>query len=106
MIARTWHGTLDAARADEYAQYVRETGVIDLRKTPGNRGVLMLFDRSGSVAHITMISFWDSIDSIRKFAGDDVTKARYYPRDRDFLHELEPRVQHLEVETAEGPIFA
>jgi len=106
MIARTWQGTLDAARVDEYLQYVQQTGVKDLRKTPGNRGVLMMIDRTGPVAQLKMISFWDSIDSIRAFAGDDVLKARYYQRDRDFLHVLEPRVQHLEVTDAEGPLFA
>ena len=82
-----------------------ETGVTDLRNTPGNRGVLVMVDRSGTVAQLTLISFWDSVDSIRKFAGDDVLKARYYPRDREFLHEIAPRVQHLEVSAAEGPLF-
>ena len=102
MIARTWHGRTDLARADEYTEYLRETGVNELRSTPGNRGVIVLLDRSGAAAHFTLISFWDSVDSIRRFAGDDVLKARYYGRDREFLHELEPRVQHLEVVVSDG----
>ena len=105
MIARVWHGRTDVARADEYTKYLQETGVIDLRKTPGNRGVTILCDRSGPAAHFTLISFWDSVESIRKFAGQDVLKARYYPKDREFLHALEPQVQHLEVEVKEGPLF-
>jgi heme-degrading monooxygenase HmoA len=92
-----WHGRTDAARAEEYTQYLRETGVTDLRKTPGNRRVLVLCDRGPQVADFTLISFWDSVDSIRRFAGDDVLKARYYVRDRELLHELEPRVRHFEV---------
>ena len=31
------------------------------------------------------------------FAGDDLTKARYYPEDKEFLLELEPTVQHYEI---------
>lgn len=27
--------------------------------------------------------FWDSMDAIRAFAGDDVHRARYYPPDID-----------------------
>ena len=53
MIARTWHGRMDLARADEYTQYLRETGVNDLRKTQGNRGVIVMCDRSGPAAHFT-----------------------------------------------------
>lgn len=101
MIARTWHGRTDASRAEEYTKYVKQTGVTDLRNTPGNQGVLVLCDRSGNAAHFTVISFWDSLDSIRKFAGDDVLKARYYPRDPEFLHALEPRVQHADVAVSE-----
>jgi len=104
MIARMWHGRTDAARADEYTQYLRDTGVTDLRGTPGNRAVLVLCNRSGDAADFTLISFWDSVDAIRRFAGQDVLKARYYERDADFLHELEPRVQHLEVVVSEGDL--
>jgi heme-degrading monooxygenase HmoA len=105
MIARVWHGRTDVARADEYTKYLQQTGVTDLRRIPGNRGVLVLCDRSGSEAKFTLISFWDSVDAIRKFAGEDVLKARYYPQDRDFLRELEPHVQHLDVAVTEGPLF-
>ncbi|MGZ8853385.1 MAG: antibiotic biosynthesis monooxygenase [Thermoanaerobaculia bacterium] len=97
MIARLWNGRTDASRAGEYIEYLRETGVTDLRNTPGNEGVIVLCDRSGATAKFTLISFWDSVDAIRQFAGADVLEARYYPRDPDFLHELEPRVQHLEL---------
>lgn len=105
MIARTWHGKIDVARVDEYVKYVEQTGVRDLRKTPGNLGVVVMVDRSGPDARMTLISFWDSVDSIRKFAGDDVLKARYYPRDGEFLHELAPRVEHFDVTATEGPLF-
>jgi len=37
------------------------------------------------------------MDSVKSFAGDDPTKARYYPQDDEFLLEREPLVQHFEV---------
>lgn len=97
MIARLWHGRTDANRFDEYMNYMRQTGVRDLRATPGNQRVLVLCERREGVADIVFISLWDSIESIRAFAGNDITKARYYPRDSEYLHELEPNVRHLEV---------
>jgi len=97
MIARIWHGRTDADRFDEYMDYMTRTGVRDLRATPGNQRVLVLCERGEKSADIVFISLWDSLESIRAFAGDDITKARYYPRDTEFLHELEPNVRHLDV---------
>ena len=102
MIARTWHGAVPAGRADEYAGYLSRTGVPDLESTPGNRGVYVLRRLDGGNAHFLLISLWDSLETIRAFAGDDVERARYYPHDHDFLLELEPRVTHYEVITAPG----
>jgi heme-degrading monooxygenase HmoA len=97
MIARTWHGMVPAARADDYMAYLERTGLPDYRATPGNRGVWVLRRTEGDRAHFLLVSLWESMDAIRAFAGDDVERARYYPEDRGFLLELEPRVTHYEV---------
>lgn len=97
MIARIWHGVTSAAQADEYAAYLERTGARDCRATPGNRGVYVLRRVKHDRAEFTFISLWDSLDAIRRFAGEDYEKARYYPEDRDFLIELEPFVDHYEV---------
>ena len=97
MIARLWHGAVPAAKGDRYADYLRQTGVTDCLATPGNRGVHVLRRRVGAEIHFLFISFWDSMDAIRAFAGDDVERARYYPEDREYLLELEPGVAHYEV---------
>jgi heme-degrading monooxygenase HmoA len=97
MIARTWHGIVPQAKADAYHAYLYRTGVLDLRATPGNLGVHVLRRREGALAHFLMISWWDSPESIRAFAGQDVERARYYPNDADYLLELEPTVTHYDV---------
>lgn len=40
MIARMWHGATDAAKADDYLDYLNRTGVPDLQATEGNQGGL------------------------------------------------------------------
>jgi heme-degrading monooxygenase HmoA len=97
VIARLCHGAVPAAKGDAYAAYLGRTGVSECRGTPGNRGVEVLRRTAGGEAHFLFISFWDSMDAIRTFAGDDVERARYYPEDRDYLVELEPNVTHYEV---------
>ncbi|NIS80244.1 MAG: antibiotic biosynthesis monooxygenase [Anaerolineales bacterium] len=97
MIARLWHGVVPADKADAYNNYLHETGVPDLQNTPGNEGVYVLRRIEDDVAHYLMLSLWDSLDSIKAFAGDDIERARYYPKDTDFLLELEPTVRHYQV---------
>lgn len=97
LIARIWHGVTPAARAEEYAAYLAQTGVRDCRATPGNRGVYVLRRVQNDRAEFTFMSLWESLAAIRRFAGEDYEKARYYPEDRDFLIELEPFVHHYDV---------
>ncbi|HYU08939.1 MAG TPA: hypothetical protein VEK77_06130 [Gemmatimonadales bacterium] len=100
LIARIWHGVTEAARADDYADYLGRTGLRDCRATAGNRGVFVLRRPLGDRVAFTFISLWESLDAIRRFAGDDYEKARYYDEDRDFLVELEPFVDHYDVVAA------
>ena len=59
----------------------------------------MLVERwvEGDAAHFLITTLWDSVDAIKKFAGEDYEVARYYDDDDDFLLEREPRVHHSEV---------
>lgn len=97
MIARTWHGRVPRTKAAAYRRYLEATGLPDYRSTPGNRGVLVLTRDEGDVTHFLLVSFWETLDAIRAFAGDDLERARYYPEDTEFLLEMEPTVTHYDV---------
>ena len=106
MIARCWDGLTKAEQADVYADYVRRTGVADLAATQGNRGVYLLRRREGDDARFRVLSLWDSMEGIRRFAGADPERARYYPEDARFLKALPPGVEHFDVVAEAGPIVA
>ena len=97
MIARTWHGRVPADKADAYRALLDRSGLADYRATPGYRGILVLRRTEGDVTHFELTTLWESWEAIRRFAGDDPTRARYYPEDDDFLLEKEPAVIHHEV---------
>ena len=97
MIARIWRGFTDASKADEYLDYLRLTGLKDYRETAGNRGVLALRRVHGDRCEFVLISLWDSMDAVRRFAGENADIAKYYPKDTHYLLELEPHVRHYEV---------
>ena len=100
MIARRWHGRVAASDAPEYLALMRSVALPDYRATPGNLGAWCLHrpDPGGAAeVHVEMFTLWEDEAAIRRFAGDDPARARYYPFDADFLLELEPEVVHFEV---------
>jgi heme-degrading monooxygenase HmoA len=97
MIARTWHGMTPAAKADAYLDFLKQRALPDYRRIPGNLGAWILRREEGERTHFTTLTFWESREAIAAFAGDDISLAKYYPEDRDFLLEFEPQVQHHEL---------
>jgi heme-degrading monooxygenase HmoA len=97
VIARIWHGVTAAAKSEEYLDYLNETGVPDYRATEGNRGVYVMRRVEGDRAHFLTLSFWNSIDDVKRFAGPDPERAKYYSADEEFLLDFEPTVGHYEV---------
>jgi hypothetical protein len=54
---------------DAYAQYMRGTGMAGYKATPGHVLALMLRHDLEDACEFLMISLWESMDSIRAFAG-------------------------------------
>lgn len=102
MLARTWHGVTQAEDADRYLEILRETGFSEYRATPGNLGVLGLRRVRDGRAEFLLLTLWQSEEAIRRFAGDDMERAVYYPEDERFLLEKEELVDHYEVVFDDG----
>lgn len=106
MITRVWRGHTRSEDADAYGAFLESRGFADYRGTPGNRGAL-LFRRVGvGTAEFILVSFWEDLDAIRRFAGPDPEKAVYYPEDEHFLLGKEPRVMHYELAASMGESLA
>jgi heme-degrading monooxygenase HmoA len=103
LIARVWRGVVAVQDADVYADYIRETGFDQYAQTAGNRGAWLLRRDEGDRTEFITYSLWDSVDSIRAFAGDDIERAVYYPDDERYLVERDDRVAHYSVEDHVGP---
>jgi heme-degrading monooxygenase HmoA len=95
-ITRMWHGKTKAEHADEYLKYVEDTGMKEYRTVKGNLSSKLLRRLEGDICHFLTVTEWDSYESIKKFAGDDHQKAKYYPGDKKYLLEFEEHVVHYE----------
>lgn len=85
-------------RLEEYLEIIERTGMTEYRATPGNRGAQLLTRNLGDGrTELITLSWWENLDVIRAFAGDDIELAKYYPEDDGFLVERETTVSHFEV---------
>jgi heme-degrading monooxygenase HmoA len=97
MIARTWAGTTRASDADAYLEYLQATGLAAYRATPGNQGTLALRRIEGDRAEFLLLTLWESENAIRRFAGEDISRAVFYPEDDRFLVARDEHVSHYDV---------
>lgn len=97
MIARIWHGRVPVSKAQAYREFLNRRAIPDYQSVPGNLGVYILERQEGEITHFVTLTFWENLDVIRGFAGDDIERAKYYPEDQDFLLDFEPTVVHYDV---------
>ena len=103
-IARIWRGRTAADRADEYAHYLYEHGVKPLEEKA--LGVQMFReDREGETEFVT-ISYWESVEAMSRFAGEDPRRIHHLERDPEFLIELPESVQILTIVASRGSLTA
>jgi heme-degrading monooxygenase HmoA len=99
-IARIWRGRTRREVADEYEAYNHETGIKPLMEKA--LGVQNLREDRETETEFITISYWESIEAMSRFAGDDPTRIHHLPRDAEFLIELPKSVQVLRILTSHG----
>ncbi len=98
MILRSWRGWVSSGRVDDYVRYIEETGLPEYLGTQGNRGAQLLTRELGDGrSEVVTLSWWDSLESIKGFSGDDISVAKFYAEDDDYLIGREDTVSHYTV---------
>jgi heme-degrading monooxygenase HmoA len=98
-----WRGWVRTEDRDTYVAYIEGTGMAQYRRTPGNLAAHMLTrDLDDGRTEIVTLSFWQSREVIRGFAGDDISRAVFYPEDDRYLVDRETTVTHYEVVAGGG----
>ena len=96
-IMRLWHGEVAIEKADEYEKFMIDRAAPDYGSVEGL--IKLYFQRKDEEkkAHFLLVTLWDSINSVKKFTGDNPELAKYYPEDDDFLLEKEKYVSMYKV---------
>ena len=100
MIMRQWRGRVPRDKAEQYLSYLQETGLEEYRSTTGNLGAFVTTRPHGKATEFLLVTFWESEEAIRRFAGDDYERAVYYPEDGRFLLAGAPSADHYQVKYA------
>jgi len=69
----------------------------DYRSVVGLEKLFFTRRNEGDVSHFLLITVWDSIDSVKKFAGENPEIAKYYPEDDEYLLEKEKYSRNYQV---------
>lgn len=82
---------------DDDLAFLRRRSTADYSVVSGNLAVYLLRREEGDISHFLTLTHWVSVQAIEAFAGEDITRAKYYAEDANFLLDFEPTVQHYEV---------
>ena len=103
MICRIWHGWTAPPNADAYERLLREEifAGIAARRIAGYRGIQLLRrDPAGGAAdevEFVTVMWFDALEDVRAFAGDDYARAVVPPAARALLARFDERSAHYEV---------
>jgi len=97
MIVRAWRGRAAAANPEGYVGHFREKVLPELRRVDGFIGVSLLRAAHPGGVEFFVLTRWRSIEAIRAFAGDEITRAVVEPGAVAALIDFDATVTHYEV---------
>lgn len=99
MIGRIWHGWTTTDNADVYQRIVSTEVLPEIaaRQIVGYRGAHLLRRSVADQVEFVTIMWFDSIDAVRDFMGDDYEVAHVPPQARAVLASFDDHSQHYEV---------
>jgi heme-degrading monooxygenase HmoA len=102
MIARFWTAKVAKGRAHLYTDHLKTRVLTALNKVDGYIGAKLLERETNEGVEIVVITLWQSLDSIRKFAGPDLEKAVVSDDVVSLFLQYDQRVRHYNVVLMDG----
>jgi heme-degrading monooxygenase HmoA len=99
MIARIWHGWTTHNNADNYEALLKQEIFVGIqnRRIRGFKNIQLLRREAGEEVEFVTIMLFDSLDSVREFAGENYEAAVVPERARAVLSHFDERSQHYEI---------
>jgi hypothetical protein len=105
MISRIWHGYTSPENADAYEALLKEEIFVGIsgRQIKGYQGIQLSRRSLGNEVEFITEMWFDSLEAVREFAGEDYEVAVVPPKARAILAHFDPRSQHYEIRVERRP---
>jgi antibiotic biosynthesis monooxygenase (ABM) superfamily enzyme len=97
VISRQWHGIARSERAEDYIRHLRTETFPALQNIPGFVDASILRRTVGSGVEFQIVTRWESIDAITRFAGADWEVSVVPLQVVEMMIEYDTRAKHFEV---------
>jgi hypothetical protein len=99
MICRLWRGWTAPENADAYQRIVHDEVIpgIEARNIPGFRHIDLMKRDLGDEVEFQTLMWFDSLDSIKAFVGEDFSVSHVPAAARSVLKRFDERAAHYEV---------
>jgi len=99
MLSRIWYGYTTHEKADAYESLLKKEifNNIGEQQIKGYKGIQLFRRKLENEEEFVTIMWFDSMDSVRSFAGDDYETAVVPPKARKLLTRFDARSKHYEV---------
>jgi heme-degrading monooxygenase HmoA len=97
MILRRWSARATEDGEQQYLRHFHQKVLPHLQQVRGYQGVLLLRREVNALVEIQVLTFWDTMDAIRQFAGTDIDSAVVEGEAKAVLDDFDTRVTHCEV---------
>jgi len=92
-----WRGFAIRERADDYVKHLQQSVVPELSQIDGFKGIYLLRRESSDDVEFVVLTLWESMESICKFAGENPEVAVVAPAARVFFREYDEEVKNFEI---------
>jgi heme-degrading monooxygenase HmoA len=102
LILRMWRARSTVEKSGEYVLHATQKVFPKLRAIEGHRGAYLLRRAVDGAIELVVLTLWESMEAVRKFAGKDPEKAVVEPEARAALTSFDDSVTHFEIVARTG----
>jgi len=101
-ILRMWRARSTVGKSREYVQHATKKVFPTLRAIEGHRGAYVLRRAVDGAVEFVVLTLWESMEAVRRFAGKEPDKAVVEPEARAALTSFDDSVTHFEIVARTG----
>ena len=102
MVSRLWHGWTSRENADAYQQLLQARILPGIHRVRGYRGAYLLRRDVKEGVEFVTLTFFDSLEAVRAFAGEEYEVAVVPPEARKLLSRFDEKSTHYDTVVTPG----